>query len=93
MELLGVNLVWADLIGLVGSLLILLGFYRTSIGQWRTTSFWYELDNLVGSVLLASYHILTETYVVLPLNVLWAVVALKGVTSYRDRKKSVKPKR
>lgn len=87
MELFSIELAWADIIGFFGALLILMGFYRTSIGRWKTTSFWYELDNLAGSILLATYHILTETYVVLPLNVLWAIVALKGMTSYGDRKR------
>lgn len=86
MEFLNYQFGWIELIGFCGALLILFGFYRTSIGQWETDSFWYELDNLVGSILLTAYHILTKTYVVLILNVLWAIVAFRGITAYIERK-------
>lgn len=86
MDLLNYQFGWIELVGFCGAVLILFGFYRTSIGRWETNSFWYELDNLVGSILLTAYHILTKTYVVLVLNVLWAVVAFKGITAYIERK-------
>lgn len=82
-----------EFIGLIGAALVLFGFYRTSIGKWKTNSFWYELDNLAGSLFLITYHILTKTYVVLVLNVLWAIVAFKGITSYQQRKSSSKRRR
>lgn len=93
MELFGYTIQSSEIVGFFGAALILFGFYRTSIGKWQTTSFWYELDNLAGSVLLATYHVMTETYVVLPLNILWATVAIKGMTSYKDRKKAAAKKR
>jgi uncharacterized membrane protein len=86
MNISGYHITWVELVGLLGAILILLGFYRTSVGKWKSNSFWYELDNLVGSLLLLTYHILTKTYVVMILNVLWAVVAFKGITSYAERK-------
>lgn len=86
MSIYGYQITWVELIGFSGAVLILLGFYRTSVGKWKSNSFWYELDNLIGSLLLLTYHILTKTYVVMILNVLWAVVAFKGITSYAERK-------
>lgn len=93
MDPLNYQLGWVELVGFVGAVLILFGFYRTSIGQWKTDSFWYELDNLVGSILLTAYHILTKTYVVLILNVLWAIVAFRGITAYIERKNNKKTKK
>ncbi len=87
MEFLDYQTLKIEIIGLLGAILILIGFYRTSIGKWQTNSFWYELDNLIGSLLLAVYHVLNKTYVALILNVVWSVVAFKGITAYRERRK------
>jgi hypothetical protein len=43
------------IIGLVGAVLILFGFYRTSIGRWNGKSLWYELDNFVGALFLEPF--------------------------------------
>ncbi len=77
-----------DWIGLVGGILLLVGFWRTSIGQWKTTSFWYELDNLLGCALLLLYAWQKHAYVNIVLNVIWGIVAFRGLTSYTERKKS-----
>lgn len=83
-----------SVIGTVGALLILIGFYRTSIGQWKTKSFWYELDNAVGAILLIIYQAHLGAYISVVLNAVWAFVAFKGLTSfaerYQGRKKSVR---
>lgn len=80
-----------NVIGVVGSLLILFGFYRTSIGKWTGKSFWYELDNLVGAVLVIIYQVHYHAYISVVLNIIWAIVAFRGLTSfaqrYRDYKK------
>jgi len=73
------------LIGVTGAIFILFGFYRTSIGQWTGKSFWYEMDNLVGAILLTIYAVNHRTYINVVLNVIWAVVALRGITSYKQR--------
>lgn len=75
------------ILGLVGALLILFGFYRTSIGRWTGKSLWYELDNLIGALMVASYQIHYRAYISVGVNVVWAVVALRGITSYRERRK------
>lgn len=87
---------WApiDWIGLLGGILLLVGFWRTSIGQWKTSSFWYELDNLTGCALLLIYAWHKHAYVNIILNVIWGVVAFRGLTSYAERRKyKRKPKR
>lgn len=72
-------------IGSVGAALILFGFYRTSIGRWTNRSMWYELDNLVGASLLIIYQLHIKNYISLVLEVVWAIVAFKGVTSLAER--------
>lgn len=71
-------------LGIFGALLILFGFYRTSIGKWTGTSLWYELDNLAGAVLVAIYQVHYHAYISVGVNVIWAVVALRGLTSLRQ---------
>jgi hypothetical protein len=72
-------------IGIIGACLILLGFYRTSIGKWKNKSFWYELDNLVGALLIIIYQFHLRAYISVVLNVIWAIIAFKGLTSFAER--------
>jgi hypothetical protein len=73
--------------GSLGAILILFGFYRTSIGRWTGKSFWYELDNLIGAVLVFIYQIHHKAYITAALNTIWAVVALRGLSSYAERQR------
>jgi len=75
-------------VGIIGALLVLFGFYRTTIGKWTGKSKLYELDNLVGAILIAVYQFHYRVYITVVLNVIWAVVALNGLTSYRQRRKT-----
>jgi len=74
-------------IGIVGAVLILVGFYRISIGKWTGKSFWYELDNLLGALFIVIYQLHYRVYISVILNVIWAVVAFQGIISYRERRK------
>jgi hypothetical protein len=75
-------------IGVVGAALILLGFYRISIGKWTGKSLWYELDNLAGALLVMIYQFHYHAYVTMVVNIIWAIVAFRGIVSYRERRKS-----
>lgn len=77
---------WYDFFGIVGASLILLGFYRITIGKWTRRSVWYELDNLVGACLLMVYQIHHGTYATVVLNVIYAIVAFVGLGSYAQRR-------
>jgi hypothetical protein len=72
-------------IGIVGAFLILLGFYRTSIGQWKNKSFIYELDNLIGASFLIIYQLHYHAVISVVVNVIWAVIAFRGLTSFAQR--------
>ncbi len=74
-----------DLIGLIGAIFLLFGFYRTTIGKWTNKSLWYELDNVIGPVLLIIYQMHLHAYISVVLNAVWAIVAFKGITSYAER--------
>lgn len=74
-----------NIIGGIGAFLVLLGFYRTSIGKWKNRSFMYELDNLVGAVFLIVYQFHYHAFISVVVNTIWAIVAFTGLTSFAQR--------
>ena len=84
-----------NIAGAVGAFLILFGFYRTSIGKWKNKSFWYELDNLIGALLLVIYQLHHSAVISVIVNIVWAIIAFTGLTSFaqRYRWKSTRPKK
>lgn len=81
-----------DVLGILGAALILFGFYRTSIGRWTGTSFWYELDNLFGAAFLVTYQVHLHAFISAVLNIIWAVVAFRGLTSFAQRYRKARRK-
>ncbi|HSX46686.1 MAG TPA: hypothetical protein VLF87_01700 [Patescibacteria group bacterium] len=73
-------------IGVAGAICILFGFYRVSIGKWNGKSVWYELDNLLGAALLVIYQLRVGAYVSVVVNVIWAIMAVVGVSSIAQRR-------
>lgn len=74
-----------DWLGLIGGVVLLFAFWRTSIGKWTGKSLWYELDNLIAAVLLSIYAYSKGALISVFLNLVWGVVAIRGVTSYAER--------
>jgi len=77
-------------VGIIGALLVLFGFYRTSIGKWTGRSVLYELDNLVGAIMITIYQFHYRVFITVVLNIIWAIVALHGLTSYAERRLKTK---
>lgn len=71
--------------GVIGAFLLVFGFYRISIGKWRNKSFWYELDNLFGATFLVIYQVHLHAYISVVVNIVWAIVAFTGLTSFAER--------
>lgn len=88
-----VSISLVDLIGIVGAALIIFGFLRISLGMWTSKSLWYEIDNLAGATLMGLHELLIGAYIPMVLSVMWAIVAIKGLTSFADRKDEKQLKR
>lgn len=86
MTLLGLTNTENNILGVLGAVLILFGFYRTSIGKWTNKTWWYEMDNLAGAAMIIVYAFNVGAYVSVVVNVVWAVVAFIGVTSIAQRR-------
>lgn len=72
-------------IAIIGSMLLLFGFYRVNSGKWTNKSFWYELDNVFGATLLIVYQIHYHAYISVGLNLIWALVAATGLSVFLRR--------
>lgn len=79
------NEVVYNFIGTLGAVCLLFGFYRISIGKWKNKSFLYELDNLMGAVFLIIYQLHLRAYISVVLNLIWTLVAFKGIVSFAER--------
>jgi hypothetical protein len=88
-----VSISFVDVIGLTGAGLIIFGFFRISLGMWTSRSLWYEIDNLAGASLMAVHELLIGAYIPLVLSLMWAIVAIKGLTSFAERKDEKKLKK
>ncbi len=71
--------------GILGSLLLLVGFYRASTGRWTSKSFWYEFDNVLGALLIIVYQVRYHAYVSVVVNLIWGTVAFWGVLMFIRR--------
>ena len=75
-----------DWLGLAGGVTLLFAFWRISIGRWKGTSLWYELDNLAAAILLGIYALSKGAVITMLINMVWGVVAFRGVSSYAERR-------
>ncbi len=70
-----------DLFGIVGLVTLLAGFLGNLAGRVPASSRLYSALNAGGSGILAVYAYLKQSWVFLPLEVIWAVAA--GVALFR----------
>jgi hypothetical protein len=72
-------------LGILGSILLLFGFYRVNSGRWTNKSFWYEFDNITGAGLIILYQVHYHAYVSVIVNLIWAGVAVAGLSVFAKR--------
>lgn len=69
------DLTAVDAFGIVGLVTLLAGFLGNLAGRIPAGSRLYSLLNMVGSGILAVYAYLKQSWVFLPLEIIWAVAA------------------
>jgi len=77
--------VTTELIGILGGTMFLTGFVLVSSGRWNGRSFWYEIVNFLGSILLLYYSIKKLAYTNIVLNLVWGIVAMFTIYHIIDR--------
>jgi len=82
-----------EIIGVLGGLFYLVGFIEIASGYWDGKSFWYEITNIVGSLLLGYYAIAKHAYINIVLNLIWGIAALYALRHIIQRHKIRKSKK
>lgn len=82
-----------EYIGVVGGTLYLIAFTEAAVGRWNGKSFWYEANNLLGSIFLGYYAVKKEAYMNIVLNLVWGVVALYAIRHMIHRHRTRKTTR
>ncbi len=81
-----------DIVGIIGLALFLLAVYRLSIKKLSGKPLWYELD-VVGSVIcLSIYSYYKGAYLGIITTLIWGILTIKGLISYRERRNIKKDK-
>lgn len=68
-----------NILGYLGSLMILTSFILVTKQKWKPNAFWYLFVNLLGGLFLAIYQLKLEAYAGFALNLIFAMVALDGL--------------
>lgn len=74
-----------NILGIIGAVLVLMGFYQTSVGKWKNKALVYKLVNLVGALFLVVYQLHLRAYISATVNIIWAIVAFRGLTPFIKR--------
>lgn len=74
--------IFLNILAIIGSVLLVFGFFRVNSGKWNNKSLWYELDNVIGAILIIVYQIYYHAYVSVAVNIVWAVVAIWGIMAF-----------
>lgn len=82
-----------EIIGILGGLLFLLGFLQVATNRWNGRSFWYEICNLIGALLLGFYSFQKNAYTNIVLNLIWGTVAMYSIKNIFERHKIRKSKK
>jgi hypothetical protein len=77
--------IFLNILAVLGSILLLFGFYRVNTGKWTNKSFWYEMDNVIGAILIIVYQIYYHAFVSVVVNIIWGGVAVIGLAAFARR--------
>jgi purine-cytosine permease-like protein len=65
-----------EIIGWVGTILIVGAYFLNINGKVKSTSIPYILSNLVGGILFSIYTFVHHTYPNMVVNVVWVIIAI-----------------
>ncbi|MDX1975252.1 MAG: hypothetical protein SFT92_06210 [Rickettsiales bacterium] len=79
---------WIDIIGWVGAVLVLAGYFLISFKKLTSDSYSYQAVNIIGALFLATYAYYKDAGASVLVNVVWFFIGVVAVWSlYRGRKK------
>lgn len=63
-----------DIIGWIGSIMLIAAYFMNSMGKISAQSFWYQLLNVIGSILLVINTIYYGAYPSSAVNFIWVFI-------------------
>ncbi|OGQ38635.1 MAG: hypothetical protein A2W61_03795 [Deltaproteobacteria bacterium RIFCSPLOWO2_01_44_7] len=72
-----------EIVGWIGSVLVLLAYILVSNKKMSATSYWYQGFNCVGSVGLIINTFYNQAWPSCVLNIIWAMIAIKALIDIR----------
>jgi hypothetical protein len=66
-------------VGIIGALLILVGFLANLFGHMSRTSTVYQVVNVLGASILVWFGVATGAFIFVGLEVVWALAAIYGI--------------
>lgn len=69
--------------GVIGASIILLAFSMNQLGKWPSDSKSYDWSNLIGSLILTVFAVLTNSIPFVVLNSVWFLVSLRDLIKSR----------
>jgi len=81
-------LTWAsDIIGCIGTLIILIVYALLQLGKIESSSFAYSFWNVVGAVLILNSLLFSWNWAAVLMEISWAIISLYGMLkALRSRK-------
>lgn len=67
------------IIGIIGAGMVLFAFIMVQMKKWTPESFYFDLVNFLGSVVLIVYGLLLNSIPFIILNTVWAAFSLRDV--------------
>jgi hypothetical protein len=75
--------VWFDTIGWAGAAALLIAYAMVSSRKWEADSAFYQILNIVGSLLLVTNTIFYRAYPSSFVNLIWAAIAVFSIATRR----------
>ena len=80
---------WVDIIGWIGSILIVVAYWMISMGRFKSDSRLYQGMNIVGSIFLVINTVYYHAYPSSALNVVWAMIGVYWIYRHRNNKNTL----
>ncbi|MEK7498820.1 MAG: hypothetical protein AAB611_03110 [Patescibacteria group bacterium] len=74
-----------QIIGWLGTALVVLGYFLVSSNRMRGTSTAYQLINLFGALFLGIHMALLRTWPGLTLQIVWGIIAIFSLIRHREK--------
>ena len=81
-----------EILGWLGGLILILAYAFNSIERLRMSPFWYQMCNLIGSVILIVYTYEKQAYPNVALNIIWAGISIIALDELLKNKVKLKRK-